>query len=62
MPLVTHRCERLEGRAEGTIVRLLEPLPEPTEQEVVVLIPTHPDEPALTTLLFAGIWAEGQDT
>ncbi len=34
----------IRGHAEGTIVRLLEPLPEPADQEVVVLIPTHPDD------------------
>jgi len=51
----------VKGRAEGNIVRLLEPLPESTIQEVIVLIPTHPSEQSLNLLLFAGVWADMPD-
>ncbi|MEN3002132.1 MAG: hypothetical protein ABDI19_09880 [Armatimonadota bacterium] len=51
----------IKGRAEGTIVRLLEPVPEPIDQEVIVLIPTRPDEQKLDILLFAGILADMPD-
>ena len=51
----------VKGRAEGNIVRLLEPLPEPVAQEVIVLIPTQPDEQSLNLLLFAGVWADMPD-
>ncbi len=51
----------IKGRATGKIVQLLEPTPELNDQEVVVLIPTQPEEQQLTTLLFAGIWADMPD-
>ncbi len=46
------------GYAEGGIVRLQEPLPETTNQEVIVLIPTEADEQGLDILLFAGLWSD----
>ena len=51
----------VKGRVEGNIVQLLEPTTELNDQEVVVLIPTQPDEQALTILLFAGVWADMPD-
>lgn len=48
----------VKGRAQGNIVHLLEPHTELTDQEVVVLIPTQPDESQIATLLFAGIWSD----
>jgi hypothetical protein len=51
----------VKGRATGNIVQLLEPTPALNDQEVVVLIPTQPEEQQLATLLFAGIWADMPD-
>jgi len=51
----------VKGRAEGNIVRLLEPVPHQAEQEVIVLIPTEPGEQRFDVLLFAGAWADMPD-
>jgi hypothetical protein len=51
----------VKGRIIGNTVQLVEPTPELHEQEVVVLIPTQPEEQQLATLLFAGIWADMPD-
>lgn len=51
----------VKGRIIGDTVQLVEPAPELHEQEVVVLIPTQPEEQQLATLLFAGIWADMPD-
>jgi hypothetical protein len=51
----------VKGRATGNIVQLLEPTPALNDQEVVVLIPTQPEEQQLATLLFACIWSDMPD-
>lgn len=48
----------IKGRAEGDIIRLLEPAPEQVGTEVIVLIPTQPDEQGMDILSFAGVWSD----
>lgn len=48
----------VKGCAEGNIVRLLEPVPEQVGTEVIVLIPTQPDEQGMDILSFAGVWSD----
>jgi len=51
----------VRGCAKGNTVQLLEPITELNDQEVIVLIPTQPEEQQLATLLFAGIWSDMPD-
>lgn len=51
----------IKGRMEGNVIHLSEPVSEITSQEVIVLVPTSPDDPKLDLMFYAGIWADMQD-
>ncbi len=48
----------VKGRVIGNVVHLTGETLDLRDQEVVVLIPTQPDEQLQTILMFAGAWSD----
>jgi len=48
----------IKGRMEGNVIHLSEEVSGIQDKEVIVLVPTSPNEPNLDLMLYAGIWSD----
>jgi len=48
----------VKGRVVGNVVHLTDETANLQDREVIVLIPTQPDEQVSTILMLAGVWSD----